>query len=247
MGTIKNQNDLLDSNFENHNFLPQKLLLEDIDLGLFNFIKDQNLSMRDEKGVNRKVPIVWASQELWAERKQNFAFQEDENGNEMSRPFMVIYRTGSKRGTSPKKYNIPAFNRSAVGNGVKKFKFAKVPIFDGTLKGYDIYKVPQPIYVDLEYELIFETHFQQQSNEFYEMLNLKAFPDRQGYMKINGYDIPSMKDDPSENNTTGEIESERVFQITVPITVYGKLVDPDEFEKVQSITKVSISICEKKD
>jgi hypothetical protein len=247
MGTIKNQSDGLDKNFENHNYLPQKLLLEDIDLGLVNYIKDQGISMINEKQENRRVPVIWATQELWAERKQNFQFMENENGEEIGRPFIAIYKTGVKEGTSPLKYSIPAFNRSQLASGVHKFKFVKVPVFDGTLKGYTLWKVPQPVYVDVEYEMIFETRYQTQVNQFIEMLNIEAFPARQGYMRINGYSIPSMMEDPSEESTFGDISSEQVFQITVPLKVYGKLVDPSKFEEVQTINKISINICEKKD
>ena len=247
MGTIKNQTDGLDQSFENSNYLPQKLFLEDHDMGLFNFIKNQGLSMINEKGENRRVPVVWATQELWAERKQNFQFMENENGEEIGRPFIAIYRTGVKEGSSPLKYSIPAFNRSQLIQGTQKFKYAKVPVFDGTLKGYKVFKIPQPVYVDIDYEMVFETRYQQQVNKFLEMLNIEAYPDRQGYMKINGYNIPSMMDDPTSNNTFGEINSEQIFQIIVPLKVFGKLVDPTKFEEVQTINKISINICEKKD
>ena len=54
-------------------------------------------------------------------------------------------------------------------------------------------------------------------------------------------------EDPTSNNTFGEINSEQIFQIIVPLKVFGKLVDPTKFEEVQTINKISINICEKKD
>ena len=39
MGTIDNQSNGMDKSFENFNYLPQKLLLEDHDMGLFNLGK----------------------------------------------------------------------------------------------------------------------------------------------------------------------------------------------------------------
>lgn len=246
MGIIKNQTDGLDKSFENHNYLPQKLLLEDQDLGMFNFIKDLGLSLLNEKGENRKVPVIWATKELWAERKQEFQHMENENGEEIGRPFIAIYRTAVKEGTSPLKYSIPAFNRSELTQGTKKFKFIKVPIFDGTLKGYKEYKIPQPVYIDIEYEMIFETRYQQHVNKFLEMLHIDAFPDRQGYMKINGYNIPLMMDDPTDDNTYGDIGSEQIFQISVPLKIFGRLVDPTKFEEGRTINKIMINISEKK-
>ncbi len=236
MGFQKNQDNLLDSNFKNFNFLPQKILIEDLDQALFNFVKSLELSLQNERNGQQVVPLVWATQELWAERRQNFGFLENENGTEIRRPYMVLYRTAVKEGTSPLKYSIPKN---------KKFKFVRVPIFDGTLKGMEIYKIPQPVYVDLEYELIFETHYQQHVNKFYELLEIDAWSDRQAYLKVNGYDIASVMEDPTENNTI-EINSEMVFQVVVPIRVLGKLMDPTKFEKVQTITKIAINITEKK-
>lgn len=235
MGSQKNVDRLLDSNFNNFNFLPNKILIEDIDMSLFNSINDFNLSLLNERNENRKVPIVWATQELWAERKQNFGSLENENGTEIGRPFMVLYRTAIKDGTAPSKFTIPKN---------KKFKYVQVPNFDGTLKGLDIYKIPQPAYVDLEYSLVFETHYQQHVNKFYELIH-SISSDRQYYLKVNGYDIASMFEDSSESNTL-EINSEMTFQVIFPIKVLGKIVDPTNFEKVQSITKIAINIVEKK-
>ena len=225
----------LDKNFENFNYLPKKILLEDIDMGLFKAIQNFGLSMLNERNKNRVVPVIWATQELWAERKLNFPELENENASEMGRPFIAVYRTSVKDGTSPNKFTIPVN---------KTFKYLKVPIFNGTSKGMEIYKVPQPIYVDCEYELVFETHYQQQVNLFYEMIQYKS-SNKQYYVKINGYDIAIVFDDARENNMI-EINSELRLQVIVPITVFGKLVDPTKFEKVQTITKVAINITEKK-
>jgi hypothetical protein len=63
-------------------------------------------------------------------------------------------------------------------------------------------------------------------------------------MKINGYNVASVLGDPSEDNTVDNLDSDRFFQIVYPLTVYGKIVDPKKFERVQTITKISIKIKE---
>jgi hypothetical protein len=63
-------------------------------------------------------------------------------------------------------------------------------------------------------------------------------------MNINGYYIGAMLDDPSEENNMNEILADRRFSINFPIKVHAKLVDPSKFEKVNSITKISINISE---
>ena len=45
MSSSGNINNLLDSNFQNFNYLPNKILIEDMDMALFNAIKDFNLSL----------------------------------------------------------------------------------------------------------------------------------------------------------------------------------------------------------
>lgn len=225
----------LDKEFENHNYLPQRLNIEDMSLGLKQFIENQNLSVIMETGISKKVPVIYVAQELWAERKNNWREMRSEYGEEVIRPYMAIIRTAVKRGTAPIRYTVP--NR-------KTFKFLKVPTFDGTLKGFDIYKIPQPVYVDIEFELKFVSHYMEDIDDFYEMILHKTYASGQGYLKINGYDIASKIGEPSDESSVDEISAERIHQISVPITVLGKIIDPTEFEKVNAIKKISIKISE---
>lgn len=229
-----NINNSLDSGFENHDYLPQKLMLEDMDGGSLRYIRSLNLSIADGNDNIVTVPVIFLNQERWAEFKTNWKFLQDEGGEEIVMPFMTMRRVSVKPGQHPLKRTIP---------NKKKFTFLKVPKFDGTLKGYDIYKVPQPPRVDVEYELRFFTHYLQDTNKSYERM-FDVFSDGQGYMIINGYQIPMMLGDPSEENTNDDIQADRRFQIIYPLTVHGKLVDPTKFEKVQAVTKIQINITE---
>jgi hypothetical protein len=166
----------------------------------------------------------------------NWKSMRSEQGQEITRPFITIIRTETKRGSAPLKFTIPK---------KKKFTFVKVPKFDGTLKGYDLYKIPQPTYVDLSYEMSFVTHYRQDANAFYEKILRDGYSDGQGYLKINGYDITSKIGDSSEKNAVDEISAERIYNISFQITIHGKLIDPTQFEKVNTITKISIKISEK--
>ena len=237
MSITNNIDKLLDGSFENHNYLPQKLMLEDLDQGIVDYIKGLNVSVEAEDGTRKTVPIIFLSQELWAEQRLNWKNYRNEDGQELTRPFMTVSRVSVKRGESPLKRTIPV---------KKKFKFLKVPKFDGTVKGYDLYKIPQPSYVDCDYELRFLSHYFLDVNEIYDSILSEGYSDGQGYMKINGYYISSVLGDPSEDNSTDDVSEERVFQIIFPITVHGKLVDPTQFEKVPTVNRISINISEKK-
>lgn len=235
MSIQKNINNLLDKNFENNDYLPKKLFLEDLDGGVMRHIKELDLTIANPDDVMVKVPVIFLTQERWAEFKMNWKYLTDESGTEINMPFMTIRRTNVKQGEHPLKRTIPK---------KKKFTFAKVPIFDGTLKGYDLYKIPQPPRVDIQYELRFFTHYMQDTNKSYEKMIADGFSDGQGYMKINGYDIPLMLGEPSEDNTVDDINADRRFQIIYPLSVHGKIVDPANFQKVKAVTKIQINITE---
>lgn len=236
MGALKNIGKNLDKQFENHNLLPQKLELEDLGLGVKEFIESQEFSVVYENGTMKKVPVIYIHQEKWAERKINWGSMRTELGEEITRPFIAISRTSVKKGTAPLKYTVPK---------KRKFTFVKLPIFDGTLKGFELYKIPQPTYVDVDFDVRFVTHYMEDVDDFYEMMMEQAYSDGQGYLKINGYDITSKIGEPSEDNTIDDIAAERIFQIVFPVTVLGKIIDPTKFEKVNTITKISIKISEK--
>lgn len=235
MSIQKNINDNLDDSFKNNNYLPQKLLLEDVDRGMRDFIVDLNITIEDSEGKDIKVPVIFLTQERWAEFKMNWKFLKDESGEEMRMPFMTMRRKSVKKGTAPLKRTIPK---------KLKFNYVKIPSTDGVLGGYEIFKIPQPTWVDVEYELRFLTHYMQDVNISYEKMLEEGFSDGQGYMKINGYNIPAILGDPSEDNTVDNIDSDRFFQLVYPLTVHSRIVDPKKFERVQTITKISIQIRE---
>lgn len=237
MSIQKNINDLLDKNFENNDFLPKKLMLEDIDEGVYQYIKSLNITMANPDDNQVVVPVIFLTQERWAEYKLNWKSLTDEGGEEINLPFMTIRRTSVKPGEHPLKRTIPI---------KKRFTFVKVANFDGILKGYDIYRIPQPPRIDTQYELRFFTRYMQDVNTSYEKVIADGFSDGQGYMKINGHDIPLMLGSPTEDNTVDDVSADRKFQIVFPLDVYGKIVDPSKFEKVKAVTKIKITINELK-
>jgi hypothetical protein len=236
MSILDNIGKNLDKDFQNHNYLPQGLFLEDIDLAITEFIKNLNLSVEDETGNTKKVPVIYLAQELWAERKMNWKDMRYEFGEELSRPFIALVRKSVKPGTSPLKRTIPVN---------KKFTWLKVPNFDGTLKSYFLYKIPQPTWVDVEYEMILSAHYMVDVNLYYEKILRDGYSNGQGYLNVNGHHMASVISDPSQT-IQEELASEKLYSVTIPIIVHGKLLDPSSFEKVNTINKIAIKISEQK-
>ena len=236
MSILDNIGNNLDQQHENHNFLPQKIEIEDLDFGIKNFFEGLNITLMDSSGRQKRVPIIWLNQEHFAQRKNYWEGLVNENGEEITRPFIVISRKGIKQGTAPNKRTIP---------WMKKFGFTRPRTFDGTLMGYDRYLVRQSTWVDCDYEVRLVTSYMIDTNVFYQDILRDGFSDGQGYMNINGHQIRSVLGEPSEDNQTSSIDDERVFQIIAPVTVYGKLFDPSQFEKRTSIQKISLRVEEK--
>ena len=125
---LDNIGDNLDKQHENHGFLPQKIDLEDIDFGVRDFFENLNITLLDQTGRQKRVPIIWLNQEQFAQRKNYWENLTNENGEEIKRPFVAIVRKGIKQGTAPNKRTIP---------WMKKFGFTRPRTFDGALMGYD--------------------------------------------------------------------------------------------------------------
>lgn len=236
MSITRNIDNFLNQSFQNFDYLPQRLLLEDMDDGLLTFIRSLEISVIDEKSNNRAVPVIFLTQERWAEFRNNFKFLRDEAGQEITMPFMTLRRKSVKPGENPLK-------RSTIPKK-KKFTYLKVPNFDGLVKGYDIYKVPQPPRIDIEYELRFFSHYMEDTNVYYEEIIANTFSDKEAYISINGYPLFTEMSDPSEENTVEDIEADRRFSVVVPMTLHGKIVDPRLWEKIQAINKIRIDISE---
>lgn len=230
MSVLDNIDDLLNEQFHNSNLLPQKLEIRDFDNGIREHFRSFNMSVLQSDGNSRAIPVHWLNQELWAERRNYWFNMTNENGKEMSKPFMAIVRKSVKQGTSPLKYNIPV---------KKAFTYVKVPKFNGSVKEFDTIRIPQPTYVDIEYELRFVTSYFLDLNKFYENL-FNRYSDLQSYMIINGHQIRSTISEPSEDHQV-ELDDERIFQISVPILVHGKLINPSDYKRVNTISKIKIN------
>lgn len=229
-----NVNDFLNNQFKNHDFLPQKLLIEDMDSFFLKFFKDENLTITDENDNAIPVPVVFLSQERWAEFRNNWKHLRDEAGKEITMPFITIRRISVKQGENPLK-------RVTV---TKNFTYLKVPVLQGNLKAYDIYQIPQPPRIDIVYEVRFFSHYMQDTNVSYESFLSNLFQNGYRYINMNGHWIPIELNDFNEENTMDDITADRRFQIIYNITLHGKIVDPTKFVKKQSITKVNLNIKE---
>lgn len=215
--------DLLDQVSENQGYLPRGIAYEDMDKEFIDFVKS-DLEVVVE---GQKVPVYIVSIQRWYEFYSTWD-KTDEFGN-ITLPFIVITRKidiqkGTTHGTN---YNIPGF---------LTWSYIKVPTTDGNRDGYDIYKIPQPIPVDLQYEVRFFTNKIRSLN----VLNAKiqrAFSARQCYLKVNGHFMPLTLESIGDESQADNLEQRKYYVQPYTIKLMGYLLNEEDFEVVPSVNR----------
>ena len=86
----------------------------------------------------------------------------------------------------------------------------KVPNFDGDTQGYDIYRIPQPIAVNLTYQVRFFSYRMRELNKFNKTI-MQAFQSRQKYIKCNGHFFPVILESIGDESTIDQFEQRRFY------------------------------------
>lgn len=217
--------ELLDKINEHGTFLPKSILHADLDRGFLDFVKE-DLRVVTEGKVIPTVDIVVTTQN-WAQFAQTWNFQDlDKN---VSVPFITTVRSPeTKYGSTPSLlYTIP--NR-------KEYYYATVPSYDGNRLKYDVYKIPQPIPVDIKYSVKIICNRMRELNAFNKVV-LQKFSSRQSYRQIKGHYIPIILQDISDESVM-ELEKRKYYIQTYEFLMMGFLIDEDEFEIKPAVERV---------
>lgn len=205
-------------------YLPKSILIKDLDQGFNDLLEDGELELTiDEK----KVPVIFMSNERWAEFSKTWVMVNDDNN--VVPPFITIKRSDVKQGTYIEKYSIP--NR-------KVFTYLKVPTYKDRILGYDLYKIPQPTPIDITYEVKFFTRYLIDVNSFYE-LYLNKYYDRQLYININGHYIQTLMEDLSSDDTIDNVEGDRYYVKTISILLRGYIQEEKDFKIVETKNRIT--------
>lgn len=221
---MERREELLEFIQEGGTYLPKSVLHADLDRGMLDFVKEDLEMVADGKIVN-PVDIIITTQN-WAQFTETWKFQDlDKN---IRPPFVATVRQPEvKYGSNPSlQYTIP--NR-------KQFYYAKVPTWDGQRKGMDIYKIPQPVPVDITYNVKIFCTKMRHLNEFNKLV-LQKFSSRQAYTFVKGHYVPIILDNISDESVL-DIEKRKYYIQNYTFTMLGFLIDEDEFEIVPAITR----------
>lgn len=217
--------ELLDKINEHGTFLPKSILHADLDGGFLNFVKN-DLKVVTEGKVIPTTDILITTQN-WAQFTQTWNFQDlDKN---VSPPFITVVRNPEiKYGTLPSlQWTIP--NR-------KEFYYASVPSFDGNRINVDVYKIPQPVPVDIKYSVKIICNRMRELNTLNKTI-LQKFSSRQAYTQIKGHYIPIIMDNVSDESVM-DVEKRKYYIQSYDFTMMGFLMDEDEFEVKPGVERV---------
>jgi hypothetical protein len=218
--------ELLEQIQKDGTYLPKGILHADLDRGMLDFVKN-DLGINVNGKVVNTVDVIITTQN-WAQFTQTWNFQDLDSN--IKPPFVATVRKpetpyGTNQGAT--NYRIP---------GRPLFQYALVPNFDGKRNGMDVYKIPQPIPVDITYEIKIFTNRMRELNSFNQKV-LDKFSSRQAYTLIKGRYIPIIMESISDESVV-ELQKRRYFIQNYTFKMLGVLLDEEQFEVSPAVSRV---------
>ena len=222
---LPRRQELVDKINKDGTYLPKSLLHADLDGGFLEFVKNELKTVIDGK-VIPTIDILVTTQN-WSQFTETWNLQNlDKN---VEPPFITTVRVPEvKFGTNPAlRYNIP--NR-------RQYYYAKVPTWDGQRHGMYIYKIPQPVPVDITYTVKIVCNRMREINEFNKNV-IEKFASKQAYQVIKGHYIPIVMGNISDESVM-DLEKRKFYIQSYEFTLLGFLIDENEFEISPAITRI---------
>ncbi len=209
-------------------YLPRTILLEDIDQILFDYVNQDGMKAIID---NKAVPTFYLDNDRWGEFSKTWKFVD--NDNNVPTPYITVRRIDKQPGTRiGAKYRIPQ---------PRSFRYMDVPIMDAGEIIYLRFKMPQPVNVDLTYEVTLFTKYRVDVNQYDEQV-LKNFASRQEYVFIKGSPMPLLFEGFAEANPIENIDGDRFFVSKYALKILGFIRDEKEFEIVKTMRQAKIGI-----
>jgi hypothetical protein len=216
--------EMLDDITDNGTYLPKGVLHADLDRGVLDFVKEKLKLEIDGKIIPTVDKII--TNQSWAQFTETWEFQDiDKN---VSLPFIITVRQPEV------KYGKIMGGMATIPDRLR-FHYYTVPTWDGDRKGVDVYKIPQPVPVDITYSVKIFCSRMREINEFNKIM-MQTFTSKQAYSQIKGHFMPIKMEDPSDESIK-DIEKRKYYIQSYKITLLGFLLDEEEFQVSPGITR----------
>ena len=207
-------------------YLPKSVLHADLDRGMLDFVKT-DLEVITAGKIVPMLDILITTQN-WSQYLETWKFVDlDYNP---SPPFITVVRSPEvKYGTNPSlQYTIP--NR-------KQFYYASVPTWNGNEQGMDIYTIPQPVPVDINYSVKIICNRMRELNQLNKIV-MQKFSSRQAYTFIKGQYVPIIMNNVSDESQMS-LDARKYYVQSYDFTMLGYLIDEEEFQVKPAIQRVT--------
>jgi len=209
---------------EDGTYLPKSLLHADLDRGFLDFVKGSLETIVE----GQKIPVVdiLITSQNWSQFVETWDFQNIDKNVEP--PFITTIRIPEvKYGNNPSvTYNIP--NR-------RTYYYMQVPTWDGQRNGMNIYKIPQPVPIDIKFQVAIVCNRMREINKFNQIVN-QTFASRQAYQVIKGHYIPIINDGITDESVM-DVDKRKYYIQKYDFTMMGFLMDEDDFEVSPAISR----------
>jgi len=222
---LARRQELLDRITKSDAYLPDSILHDDLDSGMLDFIKTNFIVVSD----GLQIPIIpkILTIQRWGEFANNWEFSDDDGNVKV--PFIAIIRKPDVQpGTNPVTQRTIPDRRT--------FHYASVPTWNGTQIGADIYKMPQPVAVDITFEVTIVCHKFRDLNKFNKIV-LQKFSSRQAYTSVKGHYIPIILEGIEDNSPIDTVDGRRFYIQNYKFIMLGILIDSEEFEVKPAISR----------
>jgi hypothetical protein len=211
---------------EDGTYLPKSVLHADLDRGMLDFTKSE-LQVVTSGKIVPMVDIIITTQN-WSQYLETAQFVDLDNNPEP--PFITVVRSPEvKYGSNPSLiYTIP--NR-------KQFYYASVPTWNGNQQGMDIYTIPQPVPVDINYSVKIICNRMRELNQLNKVV-MQKFSSRQAYTFIKGQYVPIILNNVGDESQL-TTESRKYYVQSYDFIMLGYLIDESEFQVKPAISRVT--------
>lgn len=215
--------EILDDIDNKGTFLPRGVMYEDMDKSFIDFVNNDLELVLD----GEKVPVIFLTLQRWSEFSKTW--QHSDKYKNIKMPFITIVRQPNPQVGKNQAglFNIP---------GRRTYTYMKVPTFEGGRRGIDMYKIPQPTSVDINYEVRLFCNKMRDLNKF----NIKvqqAFNAIQYYIRVNGHPMPLLLENIGDESNIDDFENRRFYLQPFEIRLQGYILDEEQFEVIPAINR----------
>jgi hypothetical protein len=222
---LPRRQELLERITKSDPYLPDSILHDDLDRGMLDYVEKEFKIVSD----SNKIPIIpkILTIQRWSELSNTWEYVDDDNNIQL--PFIsVVRKPDVQPGTNPSvQRTIPDRYR---------FHYSTVKTFKDGKMGADVYRIPQPIAVDISYEVTIVCNKFRDLNNFNKVV-MQRFTSRQDYTTVKGHYIPIILEKIDDNSPIDSSDGRRFYVQTYQFTLLGFLIDSDEFDVKPAINR----------